>query len=336
MSAVYEESCQPSLSPGDSRLMIGEGEAEKIYNLPFSDLLFQAHSVHRENFDPNEVQMSKLLSIKTGGCAEDCGYCSQSAHNPTGLKASKLMAVEKVLEEARKAKDGGATRYCMGAAWRNPKDRDMDAIIAMVRGVRSLGMETCMTLGMLRPEQAEALADAGLDYYNHNIDTSERFYSEVITTRTFADRLETLTNVRDAGMKVCAGGILGMGETAEDRISMLVTLANLPVQPESVPINMLIPIPGSKLANAGETDPIEFVRTIALARILMPRSHVRLSAGRSGMSDEMQALCFFAGANSIFVGDTLLTADNPDEDTDANLFRRLGIRPSGLETANDA
>ncbi|AVA24566.1 biotin synthase BioB (plasmid) [Rhizobium sp. CB3171] len=306
-------------------------EAEKIYNFPFNDLLFRAHSVHRENFDPNAVQMSRLLSIKTGGCAEDCGYCSQSAHYPTGLKASKLMEVERVVAEAAKAKEGGATRYCMGAAWRSPKERDMEAIVAMVRGVKALGMETCMTLGMLSPGQSAELADAGLDYYNHNIDTSERFYSEIITTRTFADRLETLSNVRDAGIKVCAGGILGMGETADDRISMLVTLANLPSPPESVPINMLIPIPGSKLADAAPIDPIAFIRTIALARILMPQSHVRLSAGRTEMSDETQALCFFAGANSIFVGDTLLTTDNPGEDHDTGLFRRLGLKPMELE-----
>lgn len=305
--------------------------AEIIYNSPFNDLLFRAHSVHRANFDPNAVQMSRLLSIKTGGCAEDCGYCSQSAHYPTGLKASKLMEVEKVISEAQKAKDGGATRYCMGAAWRSPKDRDMEMIVAMVRGVRALGMETCMTLGMLSPAQSAALADAGLDYYNHNIDTSERFYGEVITTRTFADRLETLSNVREAGIKVCAGGILGMGETADDRISMLVTLANLPSPPESVPINMLIPIPGSKLADAAPVDPIDFVRTIALARILMPQSHVRLSAGRTEMSDEMQALCFFAGANSMFIGETLLTAENPGEDHDTTLFRRLGLKPMELE-----
>jgi biotin synthase len=274
--------------------------------------------------------MSRLLSIKTGGCVEDCGYCSQSAHYPTGLKASKLMEVERVLAEAQTARKGGATRYCMGAAWRNPKDRDMDALAAMVEGVRALGMETCMTLGMLTPEQSARFADAGLDYYNHNVDTSERYYPEIITTRTFEDRLETLANVRDAGIKVCAGGIIGMGETVEDRISMLVTLANLPVPPESVPINMLIPISGSKLADAAPIDPIDFVRTIALARILMPRSHVRLSAGRTDMSDEMQALCFFAGANSIFVGDTLLTADNPGEDHDAALFRRLGLKSMEL------
>ncbi|KOF20228.1 biotin synthase [Ensifer adhaerens] len=308
-------------------------EARKIYNLPFNDLLFRAQTVHRAHFDPNAVQMSRLLSIKTGGCAEDCGYCSQSAHYPTGLKASKLMEVERVVAEARKAKADGATRYCMGAAWRSPKGRDMEAIVAMVRGVKALGMETCMTLGMLTPAQTASLADAGLDYYNHNVDTSERFYGEIITTRTFADRLETLATVREAGIKVCAGGILGMGETVDDRISMLVTLANLPVAPESVPINMLIPIPGSKLADAPPVDPIDFVRTIALARILMPQSHVRLSAGRTDMTDEMQALCFFAGANSIFVGETLLTAVNPGEDHDAALFRRLGLKPMELEPA---
>ena len=308
-------------------------KARKIYNLPFNDLLFSAQTVHRTHFDPNAVQMSRLLSIKTGGCAEDCGYCSQSAHYPTGLKASKLMEVERVVAEARRAREAGATRYCMGAAWRSPKDRDMEAIVAMVRGVKALGMETCMTLGMLSPAQTASLADAGLDYYNHNVDTSERFYSEIITTRTFGDRLETLANVREAGIKVCAGGILGMGETVDDRISMLVTLANLPVAPESVPINMLIPIPGSKLADAPQVDPIDFVRTIALARILMPQSHVRLSAGRTEMTDEMQALCFFAGANSIFVGETLLTAVNPGEDHDAALFRRLGLKPMELEPA---
>lgn len=304
--------------------------AKKIYNLPFNDLLFQAQTVHRQRFDPNAIQLSKLLSIKTGGCPEDCGYCSQSAHYPTGLKASKLLQVEKVVAEARKARDSGATRYCMGAAWRSPKDRDIDMVVAMVEGVRALGMETCMTLGMLSPQQAARLAGAGLDYYNHNIDTSERFYSAIISTRSFADRLETLAHLRDAGIKVCSGGILGMGETVDDHIAMLVTLANLPVPPESVPINMLIPIPGSKLANAAPVDPIEFVRAIALARILMPETHVRLSAGRSDMSDEMQALCFLAGANSIFVGDTLLTTGNPGEDHDAALFRRLGLKAMPL------
>jgi biotin synthase len=305
--------------------------AKIIYNLPFIQLVFRAQEIHRQHFDPDAIQMSRLLSIKTGGCAEDCGYCSQSAHYPTGLKASKLMEVERVLSEARKAQEGGATRYCMGAPWRSPKDRDMDMLVAMVEGVKAMGMETCMTLGMLSPEQSSRLSDAGLDYYNHNIDTSERFYPEIITTRTFEDRLETLANVRDAGIKVCAGGILGMGETVDDRISMLVTLANLPTPPESVPINMLIPIPGSRLANAEPIDPFDFIRTIALARILMPTSYVRLSAGRTDMSDEMQALCFFAGANSIFVGDTLLTADNPGEDHDSALFRRLGLKPMTLE-----
>ncbi|MFD1702864.1 biotin synthase BioB [Methylopila henanensis] len=303
-------------------------EARRVYAQPFMDLILQAQTVHRRHFPANEVQMSQLLSIKTGGCPEDCGYCSQSARMPgEKLSASKLMEVERVLAEARKAKDGGATRYCMGAAWRSPKERDMEMVVAMVEGVKALGLETCMTLGMLSPAQAIRLKDAGLDYYNHNIDTSERYYSEIITTRSFADRLETLDNVRQAGMKVCAGGILGMGETEDDRIDMLVTLANLPEAPESVPINMLIPIPGTKLENAAPIDPIDFVRTIALARVMMPTSHVRLSAGRTEMSDETQALCFLAGANSIFVGETLLTADNPGEDHDAGLFRRLGIKP---------
>lgn len=307
--------------------------AKALYDLPFNDLLFRAHSVHRENFEPNQIQLSKLLSIKTGGCPEDCGYCSQSARYATGLNASKLMQVEQVVAEARKAKDGGATRYCMGAAWRSPKQHDMDAVVAMVQGVKGLGLETCMTLGMLTRQQAESLAEAGLDYYNHNIDTSERFYREIITTRSFGDRLETLENVRQAGIKVCAGGIVGMGETPEDRIEMLVTLANLSSPPESVPINMLIPMPGSKLAHAAPVDPIEFVRVVALARILMPKSHVRLSAGRKTMTDELHALCFFAGANSIFIGDTLLTAANPGEDRDSSLLRRLGIIPVAMDAA---
>jgi biotin synthase len=308
-------------------------EVQEIYNLPFNDLLFRAHTVHRANFDPNTVQLSRLLSIKTGGCPEDCGYCSQSAHYPTGLKASKLMEVERVIAEARQAKQGGATRYCLGAAWRSPKERDLDTVIAMVKGVKALGLETCVTLGMLSPSQADSLAEAGLDYYNHNIDTSERFYKEIITTRSFADRLETLGHVREAGIKVCSGGILGMGETAEDRVDMLVTLANLPVPPESVPINMLIPMPGTKLADVPPVDPIEFIRIIALARILMPKSHVRLTAGRTKMTDEMQALCFFAGANSIFVGDTLLTAANPGDDRDSRLLSRLGLTPMALDIA---
>ena len=310
------------------------GEAEALYRLPFNDLLFRAQSLHRRCFDPNRIQKSRLLSIKTGGCAEDCGYCSQSAHHDSGLKASKLMEVERVIGEARKAKEAGATRYCMGAAWREPKARDMDAVVAMVEGVKALGMETCMTLGMLSDEDVARLADAGLDYYNHNIDTSERYYSQIISTRTFAERLDTLARVREAGMKVCSGGIIGMGETPQDRIDMLVTLANLDEHPESVPINMLIPIPGTPLANVAPIDGLEFVRTIALARIMMPRSFVRLSAGRTEMSDELQAMCFFAGANSIFVGDTLLTADNPGEDKDEALFRKLGVE--GLEIAGEA
>jgi biotin synthase len=308
-------------------------EVREIYDLPFNDLLFRAHTVHRANFDPNTVQLSRLLSIKTGGCPEDCGYCSQSAHYPTGLKASKLMEVERVIAEARQAKQGGATRYCLGAAWRSPKQRDLDTVIAMVKGVKALGLETCVTLGMLSPSQADSLAEAGLDYYNHNIDTSERYYKEIITTRSFADRLETLGHVRQAGIKVCSGGILGMGETAADRVDMLVTLANLPVPPESVPINMLIPMPGTKLADVPPVDPIEFIRIIALARILMPKSHVRLTAGRTKMTDEMQALCFFAGANSIFVGDTLLTAANPGDDRDSRLLSRLGLTPMALDSA---
>jgi len=306
-------------------------EADAIYHQPFMDLLFQAQTVHRANFDPNQVQMSRLLSVKTGGCAEDCSYCSQSARNGATLPASKLMEVERVLSEARKAKAAGATRYCMGAAWREPKDRDMAAIEAMVRGVRGLGMETCMTLGMLSDNQVLRLKDAGLDYYNHNIDTSESFYPEVITTRTFADRIDTLARVREAGIKVCSGGILGMGETAGDRIDMLLALATLPEHPESVPINMLIPIEDTPLAKADPVDPIDFVRVVALGRVLMPKSYMRLSAGRTGMSDEMQALCFFAGANSLFMGDTLLTAANPDEDKDHQLFTKLGLRPEALE-----
>lgn len=305
-------------------------ETEAIYHKPFMDLLYQAQTVHRAHFDPNQVQMSRLLSVKTGGCAEDCSYCSQSAKNGATLPASKLMEVERVISEARKAKAAGATRYCMGAAWREPKDRDMAAIEAMVRGVRDLGMETCMTLGMLSDSQVLRLRDAGLDYYNHNIDTSESFYPEVITTRTFADRIDTLVRVREAGIKVCSGGILGMGETAGDRIDMLLALATLPEHPESVPINMLIPMADTPLAKADPVNPIDFVRVVALGRILMPASYLRLSAGRTGMSDEMQALCLFAGANSLFMGNRLLTAANPEEDRDRQLFAKLGLRPEPL------
>ncbi|MFD1883734.1 biotin synthase BioB [Paracoccus pacificus] len=313
--------------PGQAAPEWTSARARAIFDQPFMDLLFQAQTVHRQYHDPNKVQLSRLLSIKTGGCPEDCGYCSQSAKHGTGLKASKLLEVQRVIAEAKRARDAGATRYCMGAAWRSPKDRDMDQVIAMVEGVKALGMETCMTLGMLDQDQALRLKGAGLDYYNHNIDTSEAHYDKVITTRSFADRLETLANVRESGIKVCSGGILGLGEGAQDRVDMLVTLANLPEPPESVPINMLIPIEGTPLADAAPVDPVDFVRTIALARIMMPKSHVRLSAGRTAMTDEMQALCFFAGANSIFAGDTLLTADNPGEDHDMRLFAKLGIQP---------
>lgn len=304
-------------------------EAEEIYNAPFVNLIYHAQTIHRMTFDPSAVQWSRLLNIKAGGCPEDCGYCSQSVHHDTGLRATKMMDPALVIAEAKSALAGGATRYCMGAAWRSPKDRDMGAIIEMIKGVKALGMETCMTLGMLSESQATQFADAGLDYYNHNIDTSERFYGSVIKTRTFGDRLETLRHVHEAGMKVCCGGIVGLGEEPNDRVEMLRVLANLPQHPESVPINMLIPIEGTALAHAHPVDPISFVRTIALARILMPRSDVRLSAGRTAMTDEMQALCFFAGANSIFVGETLLTADNPEQDNDLKLLRRLGMKRAG-------
>ena len=302
-------------------------EVEALFSLPFNDLIFEAQKVHRIWFNPNEVQKSMLLSIKTGGCAEDCSYCSQSASYETGLSASKMMEVEKVLAGARRAKEAGASRYCMGAAWREPKDRDMAAIVAMIKGVREMGMETCMTLGMLSPEQTIQLKDAGLDYYNHNVDTSEEFYPSIITTRTYQDRLDTLERVRAAGINVCSGGILGLGEERQDRAGMLITLANLPQHPQSVPINMLIPIEGTPLGDNAKIDPIEFIRTIAVARILMPQSIVRLSAGREWMSDETQALCFLAGANSIFVGDELLTTKNPGQDKDQALFDKLGLEP---------
>lgn len=305
---------------------LDRADVAALFDLPFPELLFRAAEVHRAHHRAGEVQLCTLLSIKTGGCPEDCGYCSQSVSADSGVEATKLMDVQQVLQRAAQAKDAGSQRFCMGAAWRNPKDRDMPAIVEIVKGVSAMGLETCMTLGMLTPRQAGMLAEAGLDYYNHNIDTSEDHYSRIITTRTFADRLETLANVREAGMKICAGGILGLGEDASDRVALLVTLANLPEPPESVPINMLIPVQGSPLADAERLDPIEFVRTIALARILMPTTRVRLSAGRADMTDECQALCFFAGANSIFIGKTLLTAENPGESEDGSLFRRLGLR----------
>jgi biotin synthase len=302
-------------------------EVRALHRLPFADLMHRAQTVHRRHFDPNEVQVSTLLSVKTGACPEDCAYCPQSIRYDTGLEREALMEPEAVVERARAARDAGATRFCMGAAWRSPKDRDLEKVAAMVEGVASLGLETCATLGMLSPAQAKRLKDAGLDYYNHNLDTSEGFYGEVITTRTYQDRLDTLAAVRAAGINVCCGGILGMGEQPEDRVAFLHTLATLDPHPESVPINNLVQVEGTPLAGTAALDPLEFVRIIALARILMPRSHVRLSAGRSAMSDEMQALCFLAGANSIFYGEKLLTTGNPDTASDHALFERLGIRP---------
>ena len=299
--------------------------ADALMALPFLDLLLKAQAVHRENFVPNRVQMSRLHSIKTGGCAEDCGYCSQSAKYETGLKASKLDSVQTVLAQAATAKADGSERFCMGAAWRSPKGRDMDALTAMVRGVKEMGLETCMTLGMLTDEQAQELAEAGLDYYNHNIDTAPEDYGRVISTRTYEDRLATLNSVRAAGMKVCCGGIVGMGETPEDRLGLLLALANLDPAPESVPINALVPVPGTPLGDSDPVEPFDFVRLIAVARILMPGSHVRLSAGRQAMSDEMQALCFMAGANSVFTGDALLTTPNQAPSRDASMFAALGI-----------
>lgn len=306
-------------------------EIRDLFDLPFNDLLFQAHSLHRQNFDPNEVQISSLLSIKTGACAEDCGYCSQSAHHKTELERERLLPLDEVIDKAKLAKSKGSTRFCMGAAWRNPTDKNLDRVMEMIAAVKSLGMETCVTLGMLTEKQTQNLKQAGLDYYNHNLDTSPEFYGNVITTRTFQDRLDTLKHVREQGINVCSGGILGMGESNTDRASMMQQLANLPQHPESVPINMLVQVEGTPLYGADKIEPIEFVKSIAVARILMPQSQVRLSAGRHEMSDEMQALCFFAGANSIFYGEKLLTTDNCETNDDLALFARLGIQPSAIE-----
>ncbi|MFC0338372.1 biotin synthase [Kushneria avicenniae] len=311
-------------------------EIEALLTMPFNDLLFRAQSVHRQHFDPNAVQVSTLLSIKTGACPEDCKYCPQSGHYNTGLEREKLMQVDAVLEEARRAKEVGASRFCMGAAWKNPRAKDMPYVLEMVRGVRAMGLETCMTLGMLNQDQADALKTAGLDYYNHNLDTSPEYYGEIITTRTYADRLETLDHVRQAGMKICSGGILGMGESINDRAGLLQQLANLPTHPESVPINMLIRIQGTPLEHVEDLDPIDFIRTIATARILMPTSHVRMAAGRELMSDETQAMAFFAGANSIFYGERLLTAQNPQAAHDKRLFERLGLYPEHRRDVDDA
>ena len=301
-------------------------EVEALFALPFNDLLFRAQQVHRENFDPNAVQRSTLLSIKTGGCSEDCGYCSQSARYDTGLERERLLPLDEVLANARAAKEKGASRFCMGAAWRGPKDSDLEPVLEMVREVKKLGLETCVTLGMLRDGQAERLKDAGLDYYNHNIDTAPEHYGKVITTHTLQDRLDTLDKVRNAGVNVCCGGIVGMGEGPKSRAALVAELANMTPPPDSVPINNLVAIEGTPMAGVEAIDPFDFVRTIAVARITMPHSHVRLSAGRQQMSDEMQALCFLAGANSIFYGERLLTTANPDAGGDEALFARLGIK----------
>ncbi len=297
-----------------------------LFAQPFADLLFAAQQTHRAHFDANAVQISTLLSIKTGACPEDCAYCPQSAHYKTELDVEKLLPLDDVLTEARAAKASGASRFCMGAAWRSPRDKDLAQVEAMIRGVKALGLETCVTLGMLTQPQTERLKQAGLDYYNHNLDTSPEFYGEVITTRTYQDRLDTLAHVRDAGINVCSGGIVGMGESPADRAALLQQLANLPQHPESVPINLLVRVEGTPLAEVEAPDPFDFVRTIAVARLLMPASYVRLSAGRTDMSDELQALCFLAGANSIFYGERLLTTENPERDHDRRLFERLGLR----------
>ncbi|MGF1748805.1 biotin synthase BioB [Vibrio cionasavignyae] len=300
-------------------------EVSALMDKPFMDLLFEAQTLHRQHQQTNHVQVSTLLSIKTGACPEDCKYCPQSARYRTDVEAERLMEVDRVLEAAQKAKTAGSTRFCMGAAWKNPKERDMPLLKEMIKGVKDMGLETCMTLGMLTPEQASHLADAGLDYYNHNLDTSPEFYGKIITTRTYQDRLDTLSHVRDAGMKICSGGIIGMGESANDRAGLLMELANLPVHPESVPINMLVKVKGTPMEAVDDVEPFDFIRLIAIARIMMPQSAVRLSAGRENMNEQMQALCFMAGANSVFYGCKLLTTPNPDEDTDLQLFNKLGI-----------
>ncbi|MFM2480072.1 biotin synthase BioB [Celerinatantimonas sp. YJH-8] len=307
-------------------------EVTQLFALPFNDLLFQAQSIHRQFFDPNQVQISTLLSIKTGACPEDCKYCPQSARYDTGVEAERLMEVEHVINEAKKAKANGSTRFCMGAAWKNPKQRDMPYLVKMVEGVKALGMETCMTLGMLDQHQAEELAGAGLDYYNHNLDTSREYYQQIITTRSYDDRLTTLEYVRNAGMKICSGGIMGLGEEASDRSALLMQLANLPTHPQSVPINMLVKVKGTPLEDVADLDHFDFIRCIAVARIMMPESHVRLSAGRESMNEQTQALCFMAGANSIFYGCKLLTTPNPEESSDMKLLRKLGMRPEAVST----
>jgi len=315
-----------------SKLRWPEEEVEALFNLPFNDLLFQAQQVHREHFNANELQLSSLLSIKTGACPEDCKYCPQSARYDTGLEVERLMRVDAIVNAAKKAKDNGASRFCMGAAWRSPKDKDLSVVEEAVKQVSALGLETCATLGMLSGEQAASLKNAGLDYYNHNLDTSEDYYKEIITTRTYQDRLDTLEHVRSAGMNVCSGGIVGMGETRTDRAGLIASLANLPVPPQSVPINNLIQVSGTPMDNVEPIDEFEFIRTIAVARITMPTSYVRLSAGREAMNDQMQALCFMAGANSVFYGDELLTTSNASVDHDRKLMNKLGIKPQSLSS----
>ncbi|KVE04109.1 MULTISPECIES: biotin synthase BioB [Burkholderia] len=332
-TAAVQPDAIPVAAPAPQRWRVADVVA--LFELPFNDLMFRAQQVHREHFDANAVQLSTLLSIKTGGCEEDCGYCSQSSHHDTGLKAEKLMDVDAVLDAARAAKANGASRFCMGAAWRNPKERHMPALTEMVRGVKELGLETCMTLGMLEDEQARQLADAGLDYYNHNLDTSPEFYGQVISTRTYQDRLDTLDRVRDAGINVCCGGIIGMGESRRERAGLISQLANLNPYPESVPINNLVAIEGTPLEGTAPLDPFEFVRTIAVARITMPKAVVRLSAGREQLDDAMQAMCFLAGANSMFYGDQLLTTSNPQTQRDRALFERLGIRASQADALTE-
>ena len=310
-------------------------EVMDIFQLPFNDLIFKAQTIHRQYFDANKVQVSTLLSIKTGACPEDCKYCPQSIHHDTGLEKEKLLEVQRVVEEAKAAKAVGATRFCMGAAWKHPTNRDMPYLLEMVKGVKALGMETCMTLGLLSQLQAYALADAGLDFYNHNLDTSPEFYQQIITTRTYSERLQTLAYVREAGIKICSGGILGMGETLKDRANLLIQLANLDQHPESVPINNLVKVKGTPLANEKDIEPFDFIRMLAVARIMMPKSYIRLSAGREQMNEQMQALAFLAGANSIFYGDKLLTTSNPQVDKDNALFFKLGISPEKNQDYSD-
>lgn len=324
-----------NFSLGETRHNWSSQEVQALFDLPFNDLMFYAQTVHRQNFNPNEVQVSTLLSIKTGACPEDCKYCSQSARYKTDIEKERLMEVEKVLEAAQAAKSQGSTRFCMGAAWRNPKERDMPYVLEMVKGVKAMGLETCMTLGMLSSDQASQLQEAGLDYYNHNLDTSPEHYKQIITTRSYQDRLDTLDNVRSAGMKVCSGGIVGLGEEARDRASLLAQLANLSPQPESVPINMLVKIEGTPLSDVADLDEFDFIRCIAVARIMMPQSHVRLSAGRDAMNEQMQSMCFLAGANSIFFGCKLLTAGNPETNADVILFKKLGINTETISNNLD-